>query len=362
MAAAPTKVGPLATGPPLIGVALNWWLYGILVMQYCTSLTTLNVLLRSLKPSGVMYINHAGRDRKFLRIIVHFIFLVDTVQTIMMMDDVFYWFVYNFGDTSVMFQLNLASIDGPFLDAVIALTVQLVYCWRIWVLGKWRVLPAVAALLALGGCASGMFVGIHDAVTHTVQPVDRIMDDVWLFLTAVTDILIAGSMTYLLLKFQSTKTSQSTMAAVKRILVLTVETNAVTTVLAIVLISMFLVPSIAPPKTNLFLVIGYNLGKMYSNCFMVLLNQRLYHEASSSRNASEHREGIRVETFTTTTRSNDFALPRQATSFQDIDGVGHDRSAGQVSVIRFSKSAPGQAGGFRTKDVKDIESFSSDIV
>ncbi|KAJ3566627.1 hypothetical protein NP233_g6879 [Leucocoprinus birnbaumii] len=337
------SVGPFITGPPLIGAVLNWWLYGILIMQY------------------FMYINNVKKDRMFLRVIVHCIFLVDTAQTIMVMDDLFFWYVYGFGDASVMRQLHLASVDGPFIDAGIALTVQLVYCWRIWVLGKWRITPVVIAVLAIGGCASGMFVGIHDAVTGTVEPIDRKMDNVWLFLTAATDILIAGSMTYLLLRFRSTKTSQSTMAAVKRILALTVETNAVTTILAIVLITMFLVPSLAPPKTTLFLVIGYNLGKLYSNCFMVLLNQRLYYEGSGSRRDNSHPEGIRIETYTTTIRSNDFAGAHRGTNYLEADDVGPDGDAGQISVIRFAKQPPNSARtGFGSRDRKDADSFTSD--
>ncbi|KAJ3566623.1 hypothetical protein NP233_g6880 [Leucocoprinus birnbaumii] len=293
-------VGPLLTGPPLIGVVLNWWLYGILLMQYY----------------------------------------------------------------AVMRKLHLASLDGPFVDAVIALTVQLVYCWRIWVLGRWRIVPVVIAILAFGGCASGMFVGIHDAITGMVEPVDRIMDDIWLFLTAVTDIVIAVSMAYLLLRFRSTKTNHNTMAVVKRILALTVETNAVTTILAIVLITMFLVPSIAPPKTNLYFVIGWNLGKLYSNCFMVLLNQRLYYEGSRSNSGSKreagHPEGIRIETFTTTVRSNDFVSPHNAV-YQGVHENSYDQESGQTSAINFTKQSPGQErDDFQVKGGKVAESFASD--
>jgi hypothetical protein len=65
------------------------------------------------------------------------------------MVDAFHWFVYNFGNTEALSDLSMAGIDGPVLDGVIALIVQLVYCWRIWVLsGQRPVLPAIIALVS----------------------------------------------------------------------------------------------------------------------------------------------------------------------------------------------------------------------
>ena len=65
------------------------------------------------------------------------------------MVDAFHWFVYNFGDTGALSDLSMAGIDGPVLDGFIALMVQLVYCWRIWVLsGRKAVLPAIIALVS----------------------------------------------------------------------------------------------------------------------------------------------------------------------------------------------------------------------
>jgi hypothetical protein len=64
---------------------------------------------------------------------VHLIFALDAVQTFLTMDDVFFWFVYNFGDANKLLQFHWA-FDIPALDAIIGFIVQVVYCWRIWVL------------------------------------------------------------------------------------------------------------------------------------------------------------------------------------------------------------------------------------
>ena len=109
----------------------------------------------------VIYLNHSKRESKWLQATgecgngttgfltlqiypVHFIFLLDTVQSVLVMDDWFYWFVYHFSDYNSLGHFNYAVVDGPFLDAIIMFTVQVVYCWRVWRLGGWKVLPAVA--------------------------------------------------------------------------------------------------------------------------------------------------------------------------------------------------------------------------
>lgn len=70
------------------------------------------------------------------------------------MEDAFFWFAYHFGDIGKVYQFHFAAFDVPTLDAIIALIVQMVYCWRIWVLSKWRVMPVLTALVRVILCLS----------------------------------------------------------------------------------------------------------------------------------------------------------------------------------------------------------------
>jgi hypothetical protein len=72
----------------------------------------------------------------------------------MAMDDAFYWFVYSFGNYDKILELNVSSINAPFMDAITAIIVQFVYCWRIWVLGRWVYLPLAIAFVR-GNSLSG---------------------------------------------------------------------------------------------------------------------------------------------------------------------------------------------------------------
>jgi len=76
--------------------------------------------------------------------------MLDTAQTLMTMDDMFFWYVYNFGNYNALREFNMATIDGPLIDAIIMFTVQLVYSWRVRMLGGWRVVPAIAIFVSQG--------------------------------------------------------------------------------------------------------------------------------------------------------------------------------------------------------------------
>ncbi|KAF9442158.1 hypothetical protein P691DRAFT_765511 [Macrolepiota fuliginosa MF-IS2] len=178
----------------------------------------------------------------------------------------------------------------------------MVYCWRIWVLRKWRVIPILTCFIALLSAASGMASGIRN---FQLQNVSRLGESyqalIWLLGSAVTDIVIASSMAYivcfllsLVVYVKIDQVSQqpnqllrmakgpgavraSTGRRIMHLLTLMLETNAITAAVAIETVVISLIKSIAPPATNIYEPGGYVLGKLYSNCFMILLNQRHHH-------------------------------------------------------------------------------------
>jgi len=263
------------SGPAIVGGILNWYLYGILTVQY------------------ILYLMYARNDKLVMRIIIHFIFVLDTVQTCFSMDDTFFYFVYGFGDVQRLFDLHWA-FDVPTLDAIIGLVVQGVYCWRIWVLSGWRVIPIFSALVALMAGASGFAAGILFRIHSDNPALGTLPSILWLIGSAVADFIIAGSMTWILLKKGSFKTRSTTGDRIMRLLALTLETNAITAALAIASCIIFFIKSIAPPATNFYQLGPFLLGKLYSNCFMVLLNQR-HHGSDSKAVTSSYQHGSRTE-------------------------------------------------------------------
>lgn len=222
------------------------------------------------------------KDKITTKIIVHLIFILDSIQTFLTMDDLFFWFVYNFDDPSKLDKFRWA-FDIPTLDAVIALLVQGVYCWRIWALTGWRVLPITTAFVALLASASGIAIGIQFQRQGTPGPDSKIPTMLWLIGSAAVDVVVASAMTYILLRANnhSRRAPPSMRRKVLRHLTLTLETNGITAVVAVETVIVFFISPIAPPKTNFYQIGAYLLGKLYSNCFMILLNQRHNYGASS---------------------------------------------------------------------------------
>ncbi|KAF5354147.1 hypothetical protein D9756_007298 [Leucocoprinus leucothites] len=279
----------LKTGPVLAGVMVNWWLWGILIMQY------------------IMYLNsgQAKQDPRALRGIVYFLFILDAAQSILAMVDAFHWFVYNFGNTEALSDLSMAGIDGPLLDGIIALMVQIVYCWRIWVLsGRRAVLPAIIALLGFLSCVGGAIRGIQGVTVKVASKLGGHFDFaviLWNATGAVADILIALSMTYLFQKHAQRTPQKSQIYSRLHSRDKHVNDHSGHFQLDC---GFYEAPRSkgalntspqSPAKlwrlmhgeqfTSLNLMTGYPLAKLYSNCFMVLLNQRIYH------NGSIHSEG-----------------------------------------------------------------------
>jgi hypothetical protein len=72
---------------------------------------------------------------------------METVQTVMVTADAFHWFVFGFGNTEMVNDTFLNSWDVPFMDAIIALTVQGFYCWRILKLRESYFIPILILLV-----------------------------------------------------------------------------------------------------------------------------------------------------------------------------------------------------------------------
>ncbi|XP_006456527.1 hypothetical protein AGABI2DRAFT_122425 [Agaricus bisporus var. bisporus H97] len=330
----------LNTGPPMVGIILNWWLFGILVMQY------------------IMYCSYsASKDKKILQIVVHLLFALDTAQAILTMVDAFNWFVYGFGNVEALLEFGTASIDSPFMDGLIAFIVQMVYCWRVRVLSKSTVIPALIAFFAFVGGASGIFLGIYDAVVvrrlTNIKPSLTAPVMLWLWSSAVTDLLIASSMTYLLLKLRPYGLRTKTVTLMKRVLILSLETNFLTTAVAMASAMMFVLPPIAPPRTNVYLTGGYVIGKLYSNCFMVLLNQRIRRDNRGLEYGASHELGVvytsAISDSTATASKNNSKLTHPKVESANIGELSNMQFAEPPVRVQFGgegKASESLASGF----------------
>ncbi|KAF9447787.1 hypothetical protein P691DRAFT_819590 [Macrolepiota fuliginosa MF-IS2] len=240
-----------------LGIFLNGYLFGLLTLQY------------------YHYNTSPSNDLRWLKNLVHLQFVLETAQTAMSVADGFHWFVFGYGDIRKLGEYYLANFDSPIMGSVIALISQGVYCWRIYHLSRWKVPTMVITLAACSQAVGGIGSGIINQQYGTIvnwHPRSNIFGVLWAGSSAVADTLIACSMTYLLLSSKPFARRRPTVMT--RLIRLVIETNVASALVAMAVLLCAVIPPIAPPKTSYFLCPGYVLGKLYSNSFIAMLNNR----------------------------------------------------------------------------------------
>ncbi|KAF9458912.1 hypothetical protein BDZ94DRAFT_1269418 [Collybia nuda] len=262
----PPNIGFL-TGPPLLGIMLNWCFLGILIVQV------------------YIYRLHFHNDKTWLKSFVYILFSLELIQTGLSTADAFHWFVYGFGNMNTLATAYISPIDAPIMNSLMAYMVQLFYGWRLWVLSKSRILVAVIVFIGGTQAIGGFVTGVLTAIDNRVSAKEVPSLTIWLAGSVVVDIIIAIGMTYYLLKARkSARLTRRTDDVVLKIVRLTIETNTLSAGVAIIT----LVTYIAFPNDTLSFCPSYVLGKVYTNSVMVALNNRIYQSWKDSGVVSRH--------------------------------------------------------------------------
>ncbi|KAJ7118801.1 hypothetical protein C8R44DRAFT_789321 [Mycena epipterygia] len=261
MASGPPNIA-LITGPTLIGLCLNWGFMGVSAVQI------------------YFYFSNFPNDRKGIKSLVYGLSFLDFLQTCMTTADAFHWFVYGFGDIENLDTTFLNPWDMVMLDTIIGFIVQLFYCWRIYVLRKTLAIPVIISLISITAFGGGLATAVKSYQLGKLSLVPTLIttQTIWIGGAVAADILIAAAVSWTLLKAtrNSIAASQGTIA---RIIRLTVETNALTAGLALITLILFLG---VPKKATLIVPPVAILGKLYFNCLMAVLNNRLSSRGESS--------------------------------------------------------------------------------
>ncbi|KIJ23439.1 hypothetical protein M422DRAFT_39612 [Sphaerobolus stellatus SS14] len=268
------------TGPTMLGICLNWGFMGVLVVQ--------------------LYYYHITfpRDLVYLKILVYSLAVLDVLQTAMVTADAFHWFVFGFGNLSQLDNTFLNSWDVVLLDAVISLIVQSFYCWRIYLLRKSFIIPVFILLISLTQCGAGIATAV---IAHQLGHLSLISTEVaeqttWLVGSAVADICITAVLTWTLLRSRS-RIHSSSFGIIKRLVTLTVETNAITTLTALIGLILFLA---VPQHSTLVVPPTAIIGKLYTNCLIAVLNNRRLTSNGTIKNNPVSSHSASAQNFRTT--------------------------------------------------------------
>ncbi|KAF8337540.1 uncharacterized protein EI90DRAFT_3152200 [Cantharellus anzutake] len=247
----PASVINVIVGPLLIGSWLNIWLYGVMLIQ------------------TQIYYRHAQNDPAWIKYLVAFIFLADTLNSVFDTWFTYHYAVLEFGNPKTILVSNWVFNTEPVMTVVTSSTVQAFFGWRVKRLTGITWMAAIIVIFAFIQFLAGLGTAIGCTILKEFVRFRSLKSIVivWLVLAPLTDFLIAATLTWYL---RSHKTGFATTDdIVSRITRLTIQTGAITVVLSIIDLAVYL----AWPN-NLHLILNMPLPKLYANCLMSSLNAR----------------------------------------------------------------------------------------
>ncbi|KAJ7633394.1 hypothetical protein DFH06DRAFT_691474 [Mycena polygramma] len=240
----------LIFGPMLIGVVLNMMLYGVV----CTQM--------------VSYYQRFTHDSPWIRYLMLYLLLVETANVVVQ-----FGIVYE----PLILRVTLDTIRSPkllpgdsILIAIVSAPIQLFTAWRISVITGSLILPIIIALLSLGSFGTGVTVSAVVLRHPEFESFQNFSTEIilWLVLSAVCDIVIAGGMTHAL---YTRRTGFSAVdGQINRIIRLSVETGALTAITALADVALFLVF----PRTTTNFIVDFPLSNLYTCSVLAMLNSR----------------------------------------------------------------------------------------
>lgn len=242
------------TGPQLFGFLLNYMLMGALAVQV------------------YHYYVSFPDDRRRVKTIVYTIFALEIVQTILMGYSSYRIFGSGYGDLDALDEIQVDWFSVCILGSTIPGMVEAFYASRLYRFSGSKLAAGVIYFLAFTQTVAGIVQGAFSYLTQhnsqlTSKPYVVIL---WMCAGVSCDILIAVFMSYYLKRRQSEVLSRKMNNTITQIVRYTVETGAITAVVAVVLLVLFL----ATPTEDYYAVPNRPLAKLYSNNLLVLLNTR----------------------------------------------------------------------------------------
>ncbi|KAJ7154332.1 hypothetical protein C8R43DRAFT_1000866 [Mycena crocata] len=242
------------TAPELFGMFFNYGLMGSLVVQV------------------YQYYSAFPKDRKLTKAIVYTVFILELTQTGIMSYFAYTIFGSGFGNVVEFDKSALEWFPVCILGSLIAGIVQLYYAYRLRLFSSSNVASGIVAVLAVIQIGSGIGQGVISklATERSNLSGKPICVTIWLLSSALCDLMIAASMAFYLKQGSQFIQSAKMKDFITRIVRYTVETGAITAIVAVVQLAVFL----AYPNNNFFETPNWTLGKLYSNSLLVLLNAR----------------------------------------------------------------------------------------
>ncbi|KAJ7118657.1 hypothetical protein C8R43DRAFT_1077207 [Mycena crocata] len=242
------------TLPMLIGTLLNWGLFGTLLVQ------------------TYIYFSAFPKDRRASKLLVAGVFALELIETAANTRDMIHIFGVGWGTMDALDDVGWAWFSVPVLGSVNACVGQLFFAWRIYIISHNIYLSGLVISISLVQLAAGVWTGINICLAKKfslLQDHNLKATATWLAATALCDLVIVVSIVFYLVASRR-REFRKTNSILSRIIRVTVETGVVCALFALVDLYLF-----ATYKgTNFHLALCIELGKIYSNSILLVLNSR----------------------------------------------------------------------------------------
>lgn len=249
-----------------------------------------------------VYFQWYPRDSVWTKLSVCWLWSLDALHVGLCAHIVYYYLVANYMNPEALIDIVWSFKAEISVVCVVTVSVQTLYCIRIWKLAmrvkgdrvqkqlpwlQWVLPPTVTVLVLVEyGVVGAVCWGITRVNTWSdlIQPSEYWMAYLPLGVAGVVDIVIAGCLCYLLGRYRTGFSTTDT--AINALMRYVIETGLITALCAIAAI----IINVTNPLTHGFAMLSleFVLSKLYVNCFLAMLNARttLRPETSDSEGIS----------------------------------------------------------------------------
>lgn len=229
------------------------------------------VLLGALLVQVYLYHIHFPSDQKSIKCTVYGLSLLDIV--IVVLSTIVGWAALfaSRGDFSMLTWLKWSLAILPGLTGFTSSCSHLFFCWRIWVLRRLYILPGCILTVSMAAWGVATFCGVYGYQLsinklHVLNPFVII----WLGGSCLCNILITGTMVYILFGPQSKSAFKKTTGVAQNVVRLIVETGMSTCIVTLAEIILFA----TCPQNYAYLIPFFVISTIYANTLLATLNSR----------------------------------------------------------------------------------------
>ncbi|KAJ7810223.1 hypothetical protein B0H14DRAFT_3880705 [Mycena olivaceomarginata] len=195
-----------------------------------------SVLFGALTVQLFLYYQAFPNDVLSNKSLAYTIYILNFGMTMLFFDLAIATFGFGFSNISALTPVRVEWIILPILGGLVAFLAQSFYAYRIHVLSKTRVIPCCIVIISLTSCVGSV---LMDTSSPTeASQAHFLAVGVWCGGSALCDILIAVCMTYYLTKINTEL--RHIGAWLSKLTRLTIETNSLTAVVALVAVTLWL--------------------------------------------------------------------------------------------------------------------------